>query len=122
MRITRYDEIVRGERFVAHFNDFPEGEDKVRNWQEAFFSLLSWKNTWGNCEELTIRSSRVNGTFVDMLIVDQTEGRDFPDFVIAVEQMMEDLGYKPKHYQVQVRKLYVENEPNEDICDYIVDM
>ena len=71
-------------QIVSYFNDF---DGDVRKWQEAFFELLSWNNTWSTCYVLEICASRARGTFVRVTPHN-------PDTVDSVIGMMEGLGYK----------------------------
>ena len=40
--------------YTARYDDF----DKDHDWQKSYFELMSWKNTWGLCYDLDIRSNR----------------------------------------------------------------
>ena len=68
---------------TAYYNDW---DGDVRGWQEAYFKLLAWKNTWGLVYRLDIMAKSDHSPFVE-LIID-------PDCRVGIIEMMEDLGYK----------------------------
>ena len=73
-------EDVKACTFRAFYDDF-----KGESWQGAYFSLLTWKNTWGMAYELDILARKNHKPFVKL-----TVGRDIKD---KVADMLTGLGY-----------------------------
>ena len=59
-----YVEKEQGVAITAGREDF-DGDTKA--WQESFFKLLSWKNTWSLCYDLTINSTYEHEPFVKVV-------------------------------------------------------
>ena len=79
---------VKTTRLTALYKDFkPEADPETRGrwWQEAYFDLLAWKNTWGLHYELDIFSSRKDGAFVSVAV--KAENGEY------LKDYMEGLGY-----------------------------
>ncbi|MBO7357129.1 MAG: hypothetical protein J6U37_01210 [Lachnospiraceae bacterium] len=83
-------EKVKGKVFIASFGDFESrSEDSIREWQIAYFELLSWKNTWDIPYEMDINSTYDHIPYVRIVI--PVKNPDTPD---ALKEMMERLGYR----------------------------
>ena len=80
-----YSTIEKCYIFTAYYKDFIEGG----NWQNSYFELLSWKNTWNLCYDLDILSNRKDGAFVR--IVTKTGKSDFKERML---QSLDELGYR----------------------------
>lgn len=61
-------ERAKAVRFCSYFSDFWKGRElerpKVREWQEAYFQMLSWKNTFGYPFFMDIADSRKYGPYI----------------------------------------------------------
>lgn len=85
-----YTQKVKGKVFNATFGEFEsKSEDPVRDWQVAYFELLSWKNTWNIPLEMDINSTYDHMPYVRIVI--PVVNPDTPD---ALKEMMERLGYR----------------------------
>lgn len=85
-----FTEKVKGKVFIAHLGDFESrGEDRIREWQNAYFELLAWKNTWDIPYEMDIYSTHEHMPYVRIII--PVVNPDTPDHL---KEMMEGLGYK----------------------------
>lgn len=95
-------------RITSHSNDFAKDQD----WKEAYFGLLTWKNTWYIPYKMDIESNR-SGAYLSMIVRD--EG-------ITVEntlEMLTNMGYG----NIKTDKITVmEIEPgwNEKIDEYVI--
>lgn len=106
-----YSEKVRAKHFVAYYNDF----DKEKDWKEAYFELLSWKNTWGIPYKMDINWNRKQGTYVIIIIPDNN-----PDTPQMLKEMMESYGYRNiKISDIKVELVLPEYE-DDDIFDYFI--
>ena len=102
--------------FAASYRDFIDGnEDVGRKWQEAFFEVLSWKNTltkrfW----ECTIEADTKGGAF--LYIVSPLEHEEW------VENMLKGCGYKNIRKSVSKALLiddpYYDNDGLDEILHY----
>ncbi len=81
MRIE-YTEKRKAVRIRAFYGDFA---GDVRQWQEAYFQLIAWKNTWSVPYSLDCCSNHCHEPYVLM-----TVDADCADRVI---ETMSDLGY-----------------------------
>lgn len=79
------DQIENGTRFTIMFNDQKKVMD-VRKWQENFFELMSWKNTWGMCYQLDINSNRDEGAFLIIRVNERIKDK--------MLSYLESLGYQ----------------------------
>ena len=71
-------------QIVSYFEDF---DGDLRRWQESYFTLLAWKNTWDAAYVLDLNSSRTKGTFVRVIPRNA-------DTMESVKEMMDELGYR----------------------------
>lgn len=104
-----YTEKVKAKAFVSYYKDF----DSNYSWQESYFKLLSWKNTWSIPYRMDIEESRKNGVFVFILI--PVNNPDTPEYL---KEFMESWGYrniKITDYTVEL----VTPKYNEKVDEYI---
>jgi len=97
--------------FACDFTDFAENEDKVREWQIAYFHLLSWKNTWGLTWEMDILSYRNHCPFVRFVCEDKKHTEE------NVLDMLESYGYrnvKVQKYKARIFDPLWEDEYDND--------
>ena len=59
MDIKAYGETAKAIGFSATYEDFKFRKDKLREWQEVYFNLLSLKNTYSAFYEVDIHDYRV---------------------------------------------------------------
>lgn len=57
-----------------------------KNWQDAYFQLLAWKNTWGIPYNMDINSTSKHEAYLSMIIPEHYEEQ--------VLEMISDLGYR----------------------------
>lgn len=108
-------ETIKTTTFVCGWNEFNlkhDGND-VRRWQEAYFELLSWKNTWYLALNLDMCSTRDGEPFVRLIVKEKDKER--------TENYLKSLGYiGVKVYDTVTLKLYVDYDDKYDdvICDW----
>lgn len=73
-------EEIKASAFRMFYEDF-----KGNDWREAYFHLLSWKNTWGMAYELDMLARKNHKPFVKLVV-----NRDIKN---KVAEMLIDLGY-----------------------------
>lgn len=56
-------------------------EGNEEHWQEYFFKLMSYKNTYSGCRELTIRSNYHSGNVWIVMVVDNDKLWEFENIV-----------------------------------------
>lgn len=96
---------------TAYLNDFIGDSEK---WREAYFRMLSWKNTFDVVYQMDILESRKNGVYVWLVL----HTADKADRTI---EMMNDLGYQNiKTAWVTVGEY--ELDIDETGCDYLFEM
>lgn len=96
---------------TAYLKDFDGDSEK---WREAYFQMLSWKNTFDVVYQMDILESRKNGVYVWLVL--QTA-----DNSIRTITMMNDLGYQNIH-TAQVTVGEYELDIDETGCDYLFEM
>ena len=83
-----YENYIKTANYICSYNDFIKDQnvdDKVREWQQAYFALLSWKNTWEIPLEMDMRSTHNHIPYVDITVeLDDAE---------KVESILEEYGY-----------------------------
>jgi hypothetical protein len=97
-------EIIKATSFIAYAKDFAETE----NWQDAYFQLLAWKNTWYIPIVMDIRSSQKNGAYLYLVVPNKG------NIVDHTEQMLENLGYSVNKNEIKVAEFYPEWEDGID--------
>ena len=78
---------VESTSFTCGYYDFDlkkDGKDVTR-WQQAYFELLSWKNTWGIPLILDMRSTSQHEAFIELVV--PREDKD------TVREYLQSLGY-----------------------------
>ena len=103
------DQVENGVRFTVLFNDQKDVMD-LRKWQVNFFELLSWKNTWGMCYELDIKSNRDDGAFLVVRVNEKVKDR--------MQDYLESLGYK--NIRAEECKVCVMEMDYDENIDYYV--
>ena len=79
-----YSRKVKAKLVRAYFGDF---SGDVRKWQEAYFELIAWKNTFGIPYSLDIKAWGSRGPYVEIVL---KNGKA----VANLETAMTELGYK----------------------------
>jgi len=100
--------------FIAYYSDFasPFTDDrKGRAWKDAYFTLLSWKNTWEVPLLMDIESSRKSGAYLRMIV----KAKDTE----MVRDYLHDLGYRANESMMIVE--IVEPEFNENVDEYFIE-
>ena len=69
---------------IAHLKDFDGDTEK---WRQAYFMLLSWKNTWNIIYQMDLLESRNDGVYVWIILHEADNAERTINF-------MKDLGYK----------------------------
>ena len=96
------DETHKTISITAYLKDF---NGDTAKWREAYFKMLSWKNTWWLVYQIDLLESTVNGVYIWLVL---HEARD-ADRTIS---MMNEFGYQ----NIQTEEVTVgEYELN---CDY----
>lgn len=103
----------------SNFNDFVgavdfEKVDKASQWQDAYFSLLSWKNTWRIPYEMDIESTYDHIPFLHVVV--NTDNAD------ALVDFMETLGYgniKRHNFKVGIVEIPLDDE--EECFDFYLE-
>ena len=121
MKITKYDVEVPAVTFICKYQDF---DHEKRDWQESYFELLSWKNTWSLCRELDMLSRRNDDgvwyPFVRLVMTCDDEYKDYSGVLEDTNNFLERLGYKPVSYEGTAWLLHVD-EFQSDCPDYYID-
>lgn len=93
-------ERVEAVQVIYYFRDW---KGTVQDWQEAFFQLLAWKNTFGIPYKLDILSGNLTGPYMYMVIgADKLE---------SVTDMLDGKGYEKEHqktWTLNLMKINVE--------------
>lgn len=101
-------EKVKAVQIVYYFNDW---SGTTREWQEKYFELLSWRNTWQLPLEMDIYSSRKNGAYLFMVIPKEDAERTL--------DWLDGLGYereKQKVTDINVLNVITEFDERWDYC------
>ena len=105
MKSAKVYEIIKTVSVIAYRNDF---DGDTAKWQQAYFQMLSWKNTFSIAYYMDILESRQNGVFV-CVVLHSAENAD------RLLGFMNGLGYRNiKTHWVNVGVCELP-----DGCDYI---
>jgi hypothetical protein len=91
--------------------DFPKQDMTVSEWQEAYFKILAWKNTWDIPHEVDIKAYHDNTAYI-VIVVDD-------DRYDGTLKLLENYGFKSidaeditigllDAYEADVDELYAE--------------
>lgn len=94
-------------RFIIKFKD---QQMDVKKWQENYFKLISWKNTWGGAYKLDVNSNKTEGTFIVFVVAKA--------YSKTMEEWLEELGFNYMAYEVTVGE--IELDYDEGIEDYVL--
>jgi hypothetical protein len=109
MRRSMREEIINTVTFTSRYSKF-----KGDSWQQAYFYLLSWKNTWYKTISLDINSTYKHEAFLEVVVKEKDAE--------SVKGMLEDLGYgEIKEYKGKLLKLFVEWDGDEDYDEVIAE-
>lgn len=75
-------EIIKTVTFTSYFKDFT---GDVRGWQEAYFELLSWKNTYYIPYEMDINSTSSHEAYLYLVVKEEVKE--------TTKNILENLGY-----------------------------
>lgn len=104
--------IINAVYITASLNNF----DKTHSWQDSYFHLLSWKNTWFIPLEVDMHSTR-SGPYVKIVIPDNKDA----EFLEHTLNMMEDLGYREiNHKPVRIMLIKPEWNYEDNISDFMI--
>ena len=104
MTSIRIEEVKKTVSVCAHLSDF---DTTVNTWQHAYFTMLSWKNTWGLVYQMDLLESRKSGVYVWVLLHEADNANRLIEF-------MEGLGYrniKTSKENVGIVQLYDIDDP-----------
>lgn len=104
-------ELINAVTMNSYFGDF---DGDVRKWQEAYFRMLEWKNTWGIPLKMDILSTGDHEAYLHMVI--EKKGK----LVDMARDLLKGYGYR-KVYEFDVRIRALMPDYEEDVDDYIVD-
>lgn len=109
--------VVNAIEFRCSFEDFADSDEKVREWQKAYFNLLSWKNTWGIPWEMDILSHADHSPFVRIVMEDKGKREE------NTLEMLESYGYhnvEVNKYKIRLFDMYgdFEDDLDNDVYDY----
>lgn len=76
-------EIIKTTTFASYFKDF---DGSTRDWQEAYFRLLAYKNTFNKFIELDIKSRGDHQAYL-YLIVNYEDSTN-------IKELLKDMGYR----------------------------
>ena len=79
MKINLY-ETIKTVSVVSHFKDF---DGDATKWQQAYFQMVSWKNTWGLVYDMDILESRQNGVFIRIVLHSADNAERLVDYMEA---------------------------------------
>ena len=103
--------VVNAIEFRCDFKDFVDSDEKVREWQKAYFNLLTWKNTWGFTWDMDILSHADHTPFVRIVIEDKGSLEE------NTLEMLETYGYrnvKVDKYKIRLFDMYGDFEDDLD--------
>lgn len=92
---------------------FNDAGMKVRDWQEAYFKLLTYKNTWGRCYKLDMIALCDHSASIE-LIVNASYGEQYTEYIKYL--------YPADAIKVYDREVVtMEMEYNEKVDNYFVE-
>ncbi len=101
-----YKEVLETVTFISYYKDF---NDSLNSWQEAYFMLLSWKNTFNTPIKMDIESTGTHEAYLH-LVVKKEDSAD-------TKTLLEELGYKEIR-AIETKTIEITVDDVEDI-DYI---
>ena len=84
MKSAQILETIKTVSVIAYRKDF---DGDTTKWQQAYFQMLSWKNTWGLAYDMDILESRKNGVYVWIVL-------HSADNAERLVEYMTDFGYR----------------------------
>lgn len=108
MNIEYHQKKVKAVHISASYKDFDGEADR---WREAYFNLLSWKNTWSIPYSMDIYSRRDHTAFLSMVIPRKRKE--------DVLEYLDDLGYrevKSTDIDLALIEVYDRDEEVDDYC------
>lgn len=105
------EEVLNTVIFTSLYQDF--NSDGNWHWQEAYFRLLSWKNTWGVPIYMDINTASNHEAYLCLVV--KEKDAEF------VKDMLEDLGYgNIKEHHGKTLKLGVEYDYKTEDFDEVI--
>ena len=109
-KTTAYVDISDTIVFTADYSDFDHDH---YNWQQSYFQLLAWKNTWGIPIYMDMLSRSDGDPFVEIIIKAPTpimcsEYKDH-DIVDMMVRLFTSYGYKSNHYKQRAGFVELDN-------------
>ena len=101
-------ERIEATRITSHHSNFAKNKD----WREAYFYLLSWKNTYGIPFHMDICSTGSGEAYLTMIVKKTSAER--------VVSYLESLGYGAI-VQVDITVMKIEPEWDETVDYYVAD-
>lgn len=96
------EEVLNVVKFTSNYKDF-----KGTSWQNAYFELLSWKNTWNKALAMDINSTYDHKAYL-YLVVKERDAE-------LTRNMLEGLGYgNIKELKTKTLQLFVDVDSNVD--------
>ena len=105
--------VVEVEKAVVVRMDFKEFEGDVRQWQELFFKVLTWKNTFSLAYEVDVQSYRDNSAFVKIVAKQEIEDQ--------LVDWLKSIGYnkvKTEEVEVGVLGIYADADVYKYYCEW----
>ena len=100
-------EIINTTTFVSYAKDFEGNENWT--WQKAYFTLLSWKNTWRVPLKMDICSTGDHEAYLYMVLPTKRAKR--------TKDYLDELGYRNIHEnEGKTVKVYIEWQEDYDEC------
>ena len=105
--------IIDAVYITADYNDF---DKENHSWQESYFTLLSWKNTWGIPLAMDIRSTR--SSVYLMLAIPYNRDAELLEHTL---DMLEDGGYRNVQYkEVKIMLISPDWLDEDEANDYMI--
>lgn len=93
--------------FTCSYKDY-----KGKSWQDSYFHLLSWRNTWYRAIELDMLADTNNQPFV-LLVVKEKDAE-------AMASLLENYGYNFKQENTKTLEVLIDYDETQDADGMII--
>ena len=107
-KFTTFDSKV-----VTIYYTYADWSGSCREWQEAYFQMLSWKNTWGIPVKMDVYADGNHEAYFYVLVP--------ADRADQTREYMDELGYefdKQRHWEATAREILIDYDDDDDEVIY----